>query len=115
MDKFLTQYLVTALWSSIGEDNEPLDKKFGIEDIDQSAIDRAKKDCEAFKEAAGDFLDEYDEGTCGHDFWLTRNGHGAGFWDGDYGDIDGEELTIISNTFPGIDLYEGDDGKLYFM
>ena len=20
----------------------------------------------------------------GHDFWLTRNGHGAGFWDGDW-------------------------------
>ena len=24
----------------------------------------------------------------GHDFWLTRNGHGAGFWDGGWNDAD---------------------------
>ena len=28
----------------------------------------------------------------GHDFWLTRNGHGAGFWDGDW-DEDFEKLA----------------------
>lgn len=29
----------------------------------------------------------------GHDFYLTRNGHGAGFWDGDYEKAKGQRLT----------------------
>jgi hypothetical protein len=48
----------------------------------------------------------------GHDFWLTRNGHGAGFWDrgiGDYGDA----LTEHAHSFGASDVYVGDDGRLY--
>lgn len=26
----------------------------------------------------------YDPAQLGHDLWLTRNGHGAGFWDRDF-------------------------------
>ena len=36
----------------------------------------------------------------GCDFWLTSQGHGAGFWDGDwptYGDM----LTDLSRCYPG--------------
>ena len=32
-------------------------------------------------------------GHIGHDLWLTRNGHGAGFWDGDYPDDIEDTLT----------------------
>lgn len=36
----------------------------------------------------------------GHDFYLTRHRHGAGFWDGDYDHILGhEKLTEISHGF----------------
>jgi len=48
-----------------------------------------------------------------HDFWLTRNGHGAGFWDGDWDDETGKRLTTISKKYVEIDLYVGDDGKIY--
>src|SRR6056300_403211 len=34
----------------------------------------------------------------GHDFWLTRNRHGAGFWDGDWAD-DGDTLTELAHSF----------------
>ena len=50
-----------------------------------------------------------------HDFWLTRNGHGAGFWDGDYDDEVGTELTKIAHTFKELDCYVGDDGKIHFQ
>ena len=46
-----------------------------------------------------------------HDFWLTRNGHGAGFWAGDYGN--GEVLTEIAHAFGNVETYEGDDHLLY--
>lgn len=35
----------------------------------------------------------------GHDFWLTSQGHGAGFWDGDWKTY-GEMLTKLSKCYP---------------
>jgi hypothetical protein len=37
-------------------------------------------------------------GDCGSDFCLTRNNHGAGFWDRGLGNV-GDKLTKISNGF----------------
>jgi hypothetical protein len=48
----------------------------------------------------------------GHDFWLTRNGHGAGFWDGELGDI-GDRLTEASKAFGEVCLTVCDDGEIY--
>ena len=36
--------------------------------------------------------------AAGHDFALTRNGHGAGFWDRGYGDV-GTFLSDAARTF----------------
>jgi hypothetical protein len=49
----------------------------------------------------------------GHDFWLTRNGHGAGFWDGDWPKEAGDRLTKACEEFGEFDLYIGDDGMIY--
>ncbi len=53
----------------------------------------------------------------GHDFWLTRNGHGAGFWDRYYDNGEAEEmgnvLTRLSKPYGESSLYIGDDGALY--
>lgn len=48
----------------------------------------------------------------GHDFWLTRNGHGAGFWDRDLGSV-GDALTAAAHVWGPIDLYVGDDNLIY--
>lgn len=54
------------------------------------------------------------EGT-GHDFWLTRNGHGCGFWDrNDCLPADaGQRLTAASEKCGEYYLYVGDDGIVY--
>ncbi len=49
----------------------------------------------------------------GHDFWLTRCGHGAGFWDGDWPEPAASVLTEASKEFGNVDLYVGDDGQIY--
>lgn len=49
----------------------------------------------------------------GHDFWLTRAGHGAGFWDGDLPKELGDRLTQASNTAGNREPYIGDDGLIY--
>jgi hypothetical protein len=61
----------------------------------------------------------------GHDFWLTRNGHGTGFWDRDgrYGETaDGRDigklLSSLCDTFgqfPDVDLERGDDGFIHLF
>lgn len=49
----------------------------------------------------------------GHDFWLTRNGHGAGFWDRGLGAL-GDELSEAAKSMGSRDAYAGDDGLIYF-
>lgn len=48
----------------------------------------------------------------GHDFFLTRCGHGAGFWDRGLGEL-GDWLTDRANRYGEQDAYVGDDGRLY--
>ena len=47
------------------------------------------------------------------DFWLTRNGHGAGFWDGDRKAPHSDKLTELSKSFGQVDLFVGDDSRIY--
>lgn len=72
-------------------------------------------DCADFISQAGAALREYTQRTgCtgGCDFWLTRNGHGVGFWDRGL-DALGDRLTAIAEQMGGRDLYAGDDGLIY--
>ena len=48
----------------------------------------------------------------GHDFWLTSNHHGAGFWDRGLGDA-GERLTDSAQGFGELDLFQDEDGTVY--
>lgn len=115
-EEFIQAYLVCALWSSTGDDEEPLDKEYDTEDLSPEALERAREDCIDFIAAQSSLLMAVDANSeqHGHDFWLTRNGHGAGFWDRGYGDV-GDQLSEACKPYGGCDLYVGDDGKLYFF
>lgn len=124
----LNQYLETALWSSNDESDEsggePFDANYSTEDIAPESIAQAKKDIEKFIQMAEDegvlnpYLDAFTGpswGNLGHDFWLTRNHHGAGFWDrSEIDDEVGKKLTNISQKFREVTPMLGDDGKIYF-
>lgn len=43
-------------------------------------------------------FDGMDPAQVGHDFWLTRNRHGAGFWDRGLGER-GDYLTAMSHPY----------------
>ena len=112
-DEFFHSYLETALWSSMGDDGRPLDDEYSVDDISPEAMAAMRADCDAFIESNWDILDKYPADLCGHDFWLTRNRHGAGFWDGDYEPEDGRKLTECSHGYGDCYLYVGDDGLIY--
>jgi hypothetical protein len=110
----LRGYLEAALWSSDDEDGDSLDSNYGIRDIDGGSLREAKKDVNDFMKKAGDLLtlDGNKGSQIGHDLWLNRNGHGAGFWDGDYPKA-GKELDKIASRMGEKYMYVGDDGKVY--
>ncbi len=111
----LKHYLICALWSSSGEDGEPLDGTFGPEDLAPCALAQAEQDVAAFLADCEELnldLSQLGEEQVGHDFWLTRNGHGAGFWDRGLGQL-GKALSEAAKSYGSCDIYEGDDGLLY--
>jgi len=119
-DNVVNQYLATALWSTNDNSDEsggePLDRNYDISDIDAASVKQARNDLTLFFQKAGNILVRYpDKEQVAHDFWLTRNGHGAGFRDGDYEEEygDGDKLTDIAKKFGTVDLYVGDDGVIY--
>ena len=126
-EAFLRAYIECALWSSCGPEDGPyacenLDQWFDSGDIAPECLASMREDCEDFIASNAADLAEYckrigneqwsGEARAGHDFWLTRNGHGAGFWDRGLGEL-GERLSQAANVYLGVDLYPGDDGKVY--
>jgi hypothetical protein len=122
MDKFTLAYVECALWSTsvdseyaaahdMPEDRSLERAGFALDDISPEALASIVHDCATFREAAGELLGAWDDEQAGHDLWLTRNGHGAGFWD--RGLPHGEELSEIARGYGEVDLYIGDDGRLY--
>jgi|TARA_R110000851_G_scaffold270161_2_gene422825 hypothetical protein len=122
LNKLLEGYLVAALWAE-GGDGEFDGMSIHI-DIAQESIDKSKEDIKTFLDKVGnqvyeviwgDFLtgdNAEDAEQIGHDLLLTRNGHGAGFWDRDLGEL-GDALTQASEEMGKVHVYKGDDGKVY--
>lgn len=128
-DDVLRAYIECAIWSSTDDDGAPLDR-------DHDASDIAPEALESMREDVRDFLspDDTDWGVrfgraldfwalelgaeqIGHDLWLTRNRHGAGFWDRFGGDTEGarhgDVLTEAARAYGTSDLYIGDNGRIY--
>lgn len=128
LETFFQAYVAAALWSSQDDDGNPLDDNYDDSDIAPETLDAMRRDCVRFYEFARADIhcngapessdtpggtDHKQAAMAGHDFWLTRNGHGAGFWDGDWPDGPGGRLDNLSKAFRGVDLYIGDDGAIY--
>lgn len=116
MDEFTRQYIETALWSTNDESTPaggvPMDANYDADDIHPDTLARMKADCAAFQAAHADDI-ACDPSQAGHDFWLTRNGHGAGFWDGDWPEEVGGRLTTASKEAGTYNLLVGDDGMIH--
>lgn len=128
-------YLIALLWTMPGDDDcENPGDDIDFSDIPADTIEQAKHDVTDFVKVCGPLFDQamecYNDGygrhpdadsveaAFGHDFALTRNGHGCGFWDREHEGLPkfiGDALTrVCQKKFNECDLYIGDDGKVYF-
>lgn len=119
LDDFTRHYIIAGLWSCpISETNDSgIDSEYGIEDLTVPALLRCIHDCKNFQESNGRVLAcaynciGYTEEQAGHDFWLTRNRHGAGFWDRGLRLNLGRLLTDMAHPYGDIRFYV-QDGKV---
>ena len=115
-------YLECALWASLDNADEsggePLDANYGLEDFAPETLKEAAEECAQFAADAAEDLERSDASLeqVGHDFFLTRNRHGTGFWDrGDehYPADVRRRLTEAAHAWGTWEPYVGDDGRLY--
>lgn len=114
LDKFTRAYFDTALWStpdgSNDEGGEPMLDNYTIDDFAPDTMKRMIADCADFQERFADQLSAagIDDEQAGQWFWLSRNGHGSGFFDDGH-----DELQKVAKEYGEFDLYVGDDGLIY--
>lgn len=133
LEEFVSAYIRTALCTSNDESDEsggePLDSNYDESNIAPETMETIHRECAEFLESAKGLINDE---TClranqwlgdgvysahslaGHDFWLTRRGHGCGFWEDDrWTEEAGKKLTALSDIAGEVWLYLGDDGKIY--
>ena len=112
-------YCEAAFWT----DFEDPDNDEQCHTLSLSFVKQAVKDCKKFLHNMNLFVNGpfkvedtvgYTYSRLGHDFWLTRNHHGVGFWDRvELGKV-GRDLTQFTQVnFKNVDAYIGDGGHGY--
>jgi hypothetical protein len=140
MNPSLRQLAITLLWSendnSTPAGGEPFDANYTVDDIDSESLSKLHQQFQAFvskaeakitelKGSSWASIDEFytGSGTGGfyleHDYILTVNGHGCGFWEKeDWEPEVGQVLTNLAEQEKGIHCFtdhvdHGQDGKVY--
>lgn len=121
LSEMVAAYAECLLWAGLAWDDmtenddnpEPLDATYSTEDIDPTAWDSITRDCRDFAEANAADLADIDAGQAGHDLYLTRNGHGTGFWDRGNGAI-GDRLADAARVYGESGEYTA-NGKVYIQ
>lgn len=96
LDRFTQGYIETMFWTA-GYLDEREGPVLSFEQLDPGALDQIKTECEKFQRENTQYLmtayaqSGYDANKAGYDFFLTRCGHGAGFWDR-------KELEVLTPT-----------------
>lgn len=98
VDPFVRAYLEAAEWAGLAdEDREALEAYNGRPSWDAETLARVSADCATFQRDNAELLGEWTEEQAGHDFYLTRNRHGAGFWD--RGKVHGDALSKAATKY----------------
>jgi hypothetical protein len=103
---FIAAYLDCAAWADGSEEQT---ERANNGEFTSEAQVRAQVECKAFMYRALPYMQAWTPEQAGHDFWLTRNGHGSGFWDRqlEHGDV----LTAIAKNFGTLSVYVPDDSE----
>lgn len=105
-DRFCEAYQACAVWATAQGSLEGYP-------IHENTLAAMEQDCQDF--VLANYRDLAAHGTPeqgGHDFWLSRNRHGTGFWDRGTGEV-GDRLYEAAKLYGTVDVYLGDDNYVY--
>ena len=121
LTEFQRNYLACALWSSSDDNDQPLDHGYDITAFHPYTLQWQIDDCVSFctvnrelLKRAAEFLDNNPKllppnsngavALIAHDFWLDRNGHGAGSFDRGYPEDIEKALGEAAKKFKEVTL-----------
>lgn len=122
-EKILRKYLECVLFTdspyyeSSGDDSNFVYHNFDVDDFTAETIDAARQLVTDFIDMAidaglEDELERWDrEHGIGYDLWLTRNGHGTGFWDRETS-VTATALTDFAHSFGSAYAYLTEDEQI---
>ncbi len=113
--KILGGYIRAMHWASTDFDDNSLEDY----ELSQEGHEAAVIACSRLLKAHGDDIHllvdthpHYTYSSVGHDLFLTRERHGAGFWDRELGHL-GDVLTKYCEGIGECSPYVGDDNLIY--
>ena len=110
---FITSYLDTGF--QLVDDDIPEPSMYGI--CSRDFINLVCELQEFYANWAEDWiLGDWRDDQAGHDLFLTRNGHGVGFWDRQFNELSteiGERLSEAAKEMGMQGFYLGDDNIVY--
>lgn len=134
--EFLRGYLDCLVWLGTRDDEngsgEPIDDEVSADDLAErltlAELREIQSDCAGFQELAADALRAIEESGIGvqarecsfeayqgHNFCLTRSGHGTGFWDRGYPEPHASKCSDDSKSFGAQSLMLAEDGTLFLI
>lgn len=118
LEQFIAGYIKCLYFVDTGDDDQPSSDRVLSDEAYEYVVDI----CTTFWDNYGDIVmaatctgyDVTQAERAGFDFYLTRQGHGSGFWDGDWSEPHGDTLTEASG-YSGDHVYLDDDGYISIM
>lgn len=100
LEQFTDGYLDCAVWAGIIEPEDGYDGPDPtVDDLSDDAVQRLSIDAAYFWYDNRTLLAGRDLTRAGQEFWLSRNGHGTGFCDGDYLGRTGDALHNAAKVY----------------
>ena len=110
LEQFTAAAIEALYFTDTGEDDQP------GKDAELDADTRLdfEADCRSFWRRFGCYVEpaKMTPEQAGHDFWLTRNGHGAGFWDDDWPEPYADMLDKGAKCYGEFETYLSDAGEI---
>lgn len=118
---FVVGYVTSMFWTEQpeedckpGEFTNNYDVSEGWDTFSEEEQKRIVETCSSFAHKMAPFLVAYPDERAGHDFWLTRNGHGCGFLDEDFGSREDCEALHEESRKWGEAFVAFEDGRWYY-
>jgi hypothetical protein len=105
---FTDGYVTCGLRCDTYNEDGELVQNESDERIEGDSWTRIREVCDDFVRANWEDLEKLDAQDAGHNFWLTQNRHGAGFWDRGLGEL-GDRLTAASHPYGEAQFFADDD------